>query len=83
MSRYTFLSKHNRKHEVAFGHDHALGYFYDVFDNENEKVIEEKSDRFSGLTGLQLFEAISRHASDMTLQRFDSQIAMMKLDNMF
>lgn len=80
MSRYTFTSKHNRRHEVSFGHDHALGYFYDVYDNENEKMLEEKCDRFNGLTGLQLLDAVTHHASEVTIMRYANQFSQMKMD---
>lgn len=52
MSRY-LIKKDNK--QLAYGHDHALGYFYDIVDlNEPEDsakhLIEEKSYFMNGLT---------------------------------
>ncbi len=52
MSRYT-ITKDNK--QLTYGHDHALGYFYDITNlNEPEDsrnyLIEEKSYFLHGLT---------------------------------
>jgi hypothetical protein len=49
MSRYCFTHPENPEHVVSFGFDHALGYFYDIADLEDE-VIEEKCTTFNKLT---------------------------------
>ncbi len=56
MSRYTKIIKGDRGQdlEVHWGTDHALGYWYDIFDTsrgkeEWEQVIEEESTMLSGL----------------------------------
>ena len=40
MSRF---HQYKNNEEVAFGFDHALGYFFDVFNEDDEPIIEESS----------------------------------------
>ena len=41
MSRYTKELEDNKT--LAYGHDHAMGYFYDIFDNSVELDTDEEA----------------------------------------
>ena len=58
MSRYAF--RHHKVSsdtdvQIAFGFDHATGYFYQAFDDEGDPVVWQDS-MFDGLTGVGLVE---------------------------
>lgn len=85
MSRYTFMHPHLRHHEVAFGFDHALGYFYDVVETTEEgeeNMVEEKSSLFNRLTGIQLNIRLKEimQGNEMLLRRFEKCLDRMALD---
>lgn len=59
MSRYT--KKLDTGNTIVYGWDHALGYFYDVWENygtKEEKCIKERCSLF-GMSKGELLEAIS------------------------
>jgi len=45
---------------ILFGYDHALGYFYDIYDAQDEPTSGESS-AFDGLTGVGLIERLWEH----------------------
>lgn len=56
MSRYTVTLAENKS--FNFGYDHALGYWYDIFDEAEEFTIVEKCAKFNKLTGNELADII-------------------------
>lgn len=84
MSRYCFTHPENPEHVVSFGFDHALGYFYDIADLEDE-VIEEKCTTFNKLTGIdlhsRLLSIIGANAS--LKQRYARHLDAMAMDRSF
>ena len=80
MSRYCFTHPENTELVVSFGFDHALGYFYDIADREDE-VVEEKCTTFNRLTGIALYRRISSIIANnaILLNRFKSQLDAMTL----
>lgn len=69
MSRY---SKKLGNKVLVYGHDHALGYFYEVL--EGDKVIEEKCVFFHRLSRNEMFEKMKTFKVD------DSHIYRVALD---
>lgn len=71
MSRYT-ATANDGKH-VAYGYDHALGYFIQVYDPCLEEPILDQDSVFGGLTGAKLAMKLrdlgitSKHESYMLL----------------
>jgi hypothetical protein len=58
MSRY--IKKIDEHVEVAYGFDHAFGYFYDVYDNrkpEKDEIIESGSSLY-GMNNLVIAEKL-------------------------
>lgn len=55
MSRYTAFNS-NSGNFVAYGFDHAVGYFYQEYDNENDDPVIDVDSLFHGLTGVRLAE---------------------------
>lgn len=84
MSRYSFSHPKNPSHTVTFGFDHALGFFYDICDAEDE-VLEEKCSLFNKLSGIQLHTRLTNLLTgDVNNQtRFKSQLDAMALDLSF
>lgn len=78
MSRYTINMEGNTT--FNFGFDHALGYFYDKFDEVEEVTLEEKSSMFDKLTGFELSQVLENTFSREKLARFAGCISRMKLD---
>ncbi len=84
MSRYSFSHPKNPSHTVTFGFDHALGFFYDICNDEDE-VIEEKCSRFNQLSGIQLHTILTNLLTgDVKNQtRFKPHLNAMALDLSF
>jgi len=64
MSRYVIQLEGNR--EFVYGHDHALGYFYELWDNnlsdeDHECIVENKSYLFSKLSSGEMIEKMSMY----------------------
>ena len=64
MSRYTHRISRVPNVTFNFGYDHALGYFYDKFDEDDEESLEEKCSLFDNLTGPQLAEVVIKTMPD-------------------
>jgi hypothetical protein len=84
MSRYCFTHPENTELVVSFGFDHALGYFYDIADREDE-VVEEKCTTFNRLTGIDLHSRLlSIMGSNTSLkERYSRHLDAMALDRSF
>lgn len=80
MSRYTFPCASNPDHTFSFGFDHALGYFYDIYDEQLDVMVEEKSSMFDRLTGIHLAIKIQENISENMKNRYSSCISRMQLD---
>lgn len=81
MSRYQFPCEYNSKRTFSFGFDRmALGYFYDIYDEELDVMIEEKSSMFDKLTGVQLAQVVEQHSSTRMISRYQTCLDKMKLD---
>lgn len=68
MSRYS-ITKENK--QLVYGHDHALGYFYDITDLSEEEdspkyLIEEKSYFINGLTRNQFANVLAEWGAKET-----------------
>ena len=64
MSRYVIQLEGNR--EFVYGYDHALKYFYELWDNnlgdeDSECVVEDKSYLFSKLSKEEMLEKMSMY----------------------
>jgi hypothetical protein len=79
MSRFTSYIQGNRNLSLNFGFDHALGYFYDVFDEVEEYEVVSKSSLFNHLTGLELAAVIEEKLGEKA-NRFQVEISKMSLD---
>jgi hypothetical protein len=81
MSRYCFSNPADLTQTVSFGWDHALGYFYDICDSDDE-VIEEKCSRFDHLSGVdlhnRLMQLLGENADNH--ERFTRQLKSMLMD---
>ena len=69
---------------VAFGYDHMMGYFFDIYEPATTEQAEvyhvEVCSKFDGITKTHLFEAIKYYADEEELQKFESQITKIVLD---
>ncbi len=68
MSRYVVDLGENK--EFVYGWDHALGYFYELWDNslgdeDYERVIEDKSYVLSKLGRGEMLEKMEKYGADM------------------
>jgi hypothetical protein len=66
MSRFTV--KLEEQKEFVYGCDHALGYFYEVWDNslgeeEYECLVEDKSTFLDRLTKGEMLEAMNKYGA--------------------
>lgn len=66
MSRFTV--KLEEQKEFVYGFDHALGYFYEVWDNslgeeESECLVEEKSSFLDRLSKGEMIEAMNKYGA--------------------
>jgi hypothetical protein len=64
MSRYVIQLERNR--EFVYGHDHVLGYFYELWDNnlgdeDHECIIEDKSYLFNKLGKEEMLEKMAMY----------------------
>lgn len=59
MSRYSCVLSSDPTITLNFGHDHALGYFYDMYNEDEEEIIEEKCSMFNKLTSKQLLQVLA------------------------
>ncbi len=64
MSRY--IKKIDENREFVYGHDHALGYFYEIWDyskgeEDYECLVEDKSVMLSRLTRNQMAEKMGEY----------------------
>jgi hypothetical protein len=80
MSRYVVDLGENK--EFVYGWDHALGYFYELWDNslgeeDYEKIVEDKSYFLSKLSREDMLEAMSKYKAD------EFHIIKMALDTPF
>jgi len=74
MSRYT---KKNENIEFVYGYDHALGYFYEVWDTNldpDDGPLEDKCVMFNRLTRNDLIKKMEDHKANK------SHIEMVALD---
>lgn len=65
MSRYVVDLGENK--EFIYGHDHALGYFYEVWDNSRDEdlgPLEEKSVMFNRLTRNELISRMEEYKAN-------------------
>ena len=67
MSRYVVDLGENK--EFVYGWDHALGYFYELWDNslgeeDHERIIEDKSYFLNKLSKDEMLEAMSKYKAD-------------------
>jgi hypothetical protein len=67
MSRYVVELGENK--EFVYGWDHALGYFYELWDNslgeeDYEKIVEDKSYFLSKLSRKDMLEAMTKYKAD-------------------
>ena len=68
MSRYT-KQLDERKLSVAYGFDHVLGYFFQVFDldldnSEESGVIVDESSLLTGMSNGEMFELMENYDVD-------------------
>lgn len=80
MSRYTYNLSLNPRINLSFGHDHALGYFYDIFDEDEEEMIEEKCSLFDNLTGAALAELLKAKIKNVETSRYGKMIPLLRMD---
>jgi len=80
MSRYVYNLSLNPRINLSFGSDHALGYFYDIFDEDEEEMIEEKCTLFDKLTGAQLFDVLKAKIKNVEQSRFSHMLANLLID---
>lgn len=63
MSRYTKFLDDNKS--VAYGHDHATGYFFQLFDEEDnnaeDQLILDECSMFSGMSNARMIELMKEH----------------------
>jgi hypothetical protein len=62
MSRHIKLIDDNKS--VAYGHDHATGYFFQVFDeetNEEEQLVVDECSMFSGMSNARMIELMKEY----------------------
>ena len=83
MSRYTIFLDSEGTKTFNYGFDHALGYFYDIFDEIEEKIIEEKCSKFDNLTGFELADKMENTIPKDVLARLVDKLTKMKLDFAF
>jgi len=65
MSRYTVDLGDNK--EFVYGYDHALGYFYELWDNSRDEdlgPLEEKCVIFDRLTRNEMIEKMEKYGSN-------------------
>lgn len=74
MSRYSCIISTNPKISLNFGSDHALGYFYDIFNEDEEEIIEEKCTMFNKLTSKQLLEVLAHKIPTNLLALYASKM---------
>lgn len=70
MSRYSCLLSSDPEITLNFGFDHALGYFYDIYNEDDEETIEEKCSMFNKLTSKQLLEVLKSKFNASQYERF-------------
>ena len=80
MSRYVVDLGENK--EFVYGWDHALGYFYELWDNslgeeDYEKIVEDKSYFLIKLSREDMLEAMTKYKAD------EFHIMKMSLDSPF
>lgn len=80
MSRYSCVLSSNPTVTLNFGHDHALGYFYDIYNEDEEEIIEEKCTMFNKLTSKQLFEVLKSKFNASQYERFLQKMEMLAGD---
>lgn len=66
MSRYVIDLDENR--EFVYGFDHALGYFYEFWDNnlgeeDYDRLVEDKSYVLSGLKKFEMIEVMEKYGA--------------------
>ena len=66
MSRYVVDLGENK--EFVYGYDHALGYFYELWDNslgedEAEKLVKDKSSLLSKLSKSEMVESMEEYGA--------------------
>jgi len=66
MSRY--VVKLEEQKEFVYGWDHALGYFYEVWDNslgdeEADCIVEDKNSLFNKMSKGQMVEAMGKYGA--------------------
>lgn len=58
MSRYT--ATHKNGHEVAYGLDHACGWFYQEFNDDRETLAKDLDSMFTDLKGWELTKLLEQ-----------------------
>lgn len=80
MSRYSCVLSSSPKITLNFGSDHALGYFYDIYNEDDEETIEEKCTLFNKLTSKQLLEVLAYKIPTNLLALYRGKMEMLAGD---
>lgn len=69
---------------VAFGYDHMMGYFCDIYEpataERSEVYHVELCSKFNGITHSQLLEVLHYYADEEELKKFETQLTQIVLD---
>lgn len=80
MSRYSCVLSSDPEITLNFGFDHALGYFYDIYNEDDEETIEEKCTLFNKLTSKQLLEVLAYKIPTNLLALYRGKMEMLAGD---
>ena len=69
MSRFS-VKLEGRK-EFVYGFDHALGYFYEVWDHslgeeESDCLLEDKNYLFDKISKIEMYEVMTKHGANVS-----------------